>query len=71
MRAEKSELHCVQAMFIVDRVGKRRILIAGYPGMILGLGLAALAFAKMTEGTGTGALIADYSYPKKWTNLML
>lgn len=60
----------VLAMFILDRVGKRRILILGYPGMIAGLLLAAVAFAKMTEGTGTGALIADYDYPKKWVNLM-
>lgn len=63
-------LFTVIAMFILDRVGKRRILILGYPGMIIGLGLAALAFAKMTAGSGTGDLIAGYDYPKKWTSLM-
>ena len=38
--------------------------------MIIGLAPAALAFAKMTAGTGTGDLIAGYDYPKKWTSLM-
>ncbi|KAM0747992.1 general substrate transporter [Meredithblackwellia eburnea MCA 4105] len=60
----------VIAFFILDRVGKRRILICGYPGMIAGLVLAAVAFAKMTEITG-GKLIEGTEYSHSWSNMML
>lgn len=39
-------------MGILDRVGKRRTMLLTYPGMILGLALAAVAFHFMTESTG-------------------
>jgi MFS transporter, SP family, solute carrier family 2 (myo-inositol transporter), member 13 len=42
---------CV-SMGILDRVGKRRTMLITYPGMILGLALAAVAFHFMTETTG-------------------
>lgn len=57
-------------MFILDRVGKRRILLCTYPGMIAGLGLAAIAFWKMTENTG-GRLVEGATYPLQWSNMML
>lgn len=57
-------------MFIMDRVGKRRILLCTYPGMIAGLALAAIAFWKMTENTGM-RLVEDVSYPLQWSNMML
>jgi SP family myo-inositol transporter-like MFS transporter 13 len=60
----------ILAMFILDRVGKRRILLVTYPGMIAGLALAAIAFWKMTENTG-GRLIEGASYPLQWSNMML
>ncbi len=57
-------------MFIMDRVGKRRILLCTYPFMIAGLALAAIAFWKMTEGTGL-RLVDGVTYPAKWSNMML
>lgn len=57
-------------MFILDRVGKRRILLCTYPGMIAGLALAAIAFWKMTENTG-GRLVEGATYPLQWSNMML
>ena len=58
------------AMFILDRVGKRRILLCTYPGMIAGLALASVAFWKMTAATGH-RLIEGSSYPTQWSNMML
>jgi SP family myo-inositol transporter-like MFS transporter 13 len=60
----------IVAMFLLDRVGKRRILLCTQPGMVAGLALAAVAFAKMTAGTG-GKLIEGQDYPKNWSNMML
>lgn len=60
----------ILAMFILDRVGKRRILLCTYPGMIAGLALASVAFYKMTESTG-GRLVEGSSYPLQWSNMML
>lgn len=60
----------ILAMFILDRVGKRRILLVTYPGMIAGLALAAIAFWKMTENTG-GRLVEGATYPLQWSNMML
>ncbi|ORY74262.1 general substrate transporter [Leucosporidium creatinivorum] len=60
---------CV-SMGILDRLGKRRTMLITYPGMILGLALAAVAFHFMTETTG-GILVAGSDYPMKWTGLML
>jgi SP family myo-inositol transporter-like MFS transporter 13 len=60
----------IVAMFLLDRVGKRRILLLTQPGMILGLALAAVAFSKMTESTG-GRLVEGNTYPAQWSNMML
>ncbi|KAL8281401.1 hypothetical protein RQP46_006085 [Phenoliferia psychrophenolica] len=60
----------IVAFFLLDRFGKRRILLIGYPGMITGLTLAAVAFAKMTEHTGY-RLIEGSDYPHSWSNMML
>lgn len=60
----------IVAMFILDRVGKRRILLCTYPGMIAGLALASVAFWKMTEETGH-RLVEGSVYPTQWTNMML
>jgi MFS family permease len=60
----------IVAMFILDRVGKRRILLCTYPGMIVGLALASVAFWKMTEETGH-RLVEGSVYPTQWTNMML
>lgn len=60
----------IVAMFILDRVGKRRILLATYPGMVLGLSLGAIAFWYMTENTGH-RLVAGSSYPPTFSNMML
>lgn len=60
----------IVAMFLLDRVGKRRILLCTYPGMIAGLALAAVAFWKMTESTGH-RLVEGAVYPAQWTNMML
>jgi hypothetical protein len=60
----------IVAMFLLDRVGKRRILLCTQPGMVAGLALAAVAFAKMTADTG-GKLIEGQDYPKNWSNMML
>ena len=57
-------------MFILDRVGKRRILLSTYPGMVLGLALASVAFWKMTSSTGH-RLIEGEAYPTNWSNMML
>ncbi|WVQ68693.1 uncharacterized protein L199_006902 [Kwoniella botswanensis] len=58
------------AMFLLDRVGKRRILLSTYPGMIAGLALASVAFWKMTGETGH-RLVEGTEYPKQWSNMML
>jgi SP family myo-inositol transporter-like MFS transporter 13 len=58
------------AMFLLDRVGKRRILLCTYPGMIAGLALAAVAFWKMTDATGH-RLVEGSVYPAQWSNMML
>ncbi|KAM0752601.1 putative myo-inositol transporter [Meredithblackwellia eburnea MCA 4105] len=50
-------------MCIVDRVGRRRILICAYPGMILGLLWAAISFHFLTRGTGD-RLISGVVYDK-------
>lgn len=60
----------IVSMLLLDRVGKRRILLSTYPGMIAGLALAAVAFAKMTAHTG-GKLITGETYPAQWSNMML
>ena len=60
----------IVAMFLLDRVGKRRILLCTQPGMCAGLALAAVAFAKMTAQTG-GKLIEGQQYPQNWSNMML
>jgi SP family myo-inositol transporter-like MFS transporter 13 len=60
----------VVSMFLLDRVGKRRLLLCTYPGMIAGLALAAVAFAKMTETT-SGKLVEGVEYPANWSNMML
>lgn len=60
----------IVAMFILDRVGKRRILLCTYPGMVLGLALAAVAFNRMTLNTG-GRLLDGVEYPAQWSNMML
>lgn len=60
----------ILAMFILDRVGKRRILLCTYPGMVLGLGLAAVAFNRMTVSTGY-RLVENTLYPAQWSNMML
>ncbi|WVR05560.1 hypothetical protein IAU60_002579 [Kwoniella sp. DSM 27419] len=58
------------AMFLLDRVGKRRILLSTYPGMIAGLALASVAFWKMTGATGH-RLVEGAEYPANWSNMML
>ncbi|OXC62938.1 hypothetical protein AYX13_06928 [Cryptococcus neoformans] len=58
------------AMMILDRVGKRRILLSTYPGMIAGLALASVAFWKMTGSTGH-RLVEGTEYPQQWSNMML
>ncbi|KAK4687484.1 MFS transporter, SP family, solute carrier family 2 (myo-inositol transporter), member 13, partial [Tremellales sp. Uapishka_1] len=58
------------AMFLLDRVGKRRILLSTYPGMIAGLALASVAFWKMTAATGH-RLVEGSVYPSNWSNMML
>jgi SP family myo-inositol transporter-like MFS transporter 13 len=58
------------AMFLLDRVGKRRILLSTYPGMIAGLALASIAFWKMTAETGH-RLVEGVTYPSNWSNMML
>ena len=58
------------AMFLLDRVGKRRILLCTYPGMIAGLALASIAFWKMTAETGH-RLVEGVVYPSNWSNMML
>lgn len=60
----------IVSMFLLDRVGKRRLLLCTYPGMIAGLALAAVAFAKMTTETN-GKLIEGVTYPAQWSNMML
>ncbi|KAJ9109092.1 Myo-inositol transporter 1A [Naganishia friedmannii] len=60
----------IVSMLLLDRVGKRRILLSTYPGMIAGLALAAVAFGKMTAHTG-GKLITGEVYPAQWSNMML
>jgi len=60
----------IVSMLILDRVGKRRVLLCTYPGMIAGLALAAIAFWKMTESTG-GRLVEGATYPAQWSNMML
>ncbi|ORY30772.1 general substrate transporter [Naematelia encephala] len=60
----------IVSMILLDRVGKRRILLSTYPGMIAGLALAAVAFWYMTAATGH-RLIDGVDYPKNWSNMML
>lgn len=40
------------SFLILDRVGKRRILLLTYPGIILGLALSSIASHFMTVSTG-------------------
>ncbi|ORY82336.1 general substrate transporter [Leucosporidium creatinivorum] len=58
------------SMFLLDRVGKRRLLLWTYPNMIAGLGLAAVAFHLMTQSTG-GVLVEGTAYDSRWTTFML
>lgn len=60
----------IVAMFILDKIGKRRILLCTYPGMVLGLALAAIAFYNMTASTGH-RLVEGSVYPAQWSNMML
>lgn len=60
----------IVAMNLLDRVGKRRLLLLTYPGMVLGLALASIAFWKMTGATGH-RLVEGVSYPTTWSNFML
>ncbi|KAK4701669.1 hypothetical protein P7C70_g4564, partial [Phenoliferia sp. Uapishka_3] len=59
------------AFFLMDRVGKRRLQLLTYPGIVFGLVMASVAFHFMTVDTG-GKLITGYTdYPQSWTILMI
>jgi len=61
---------CIVSALVVDRVGKRRLLLLTVPFMVLSLAIAAAAFHMMTLETG-GQLIEGVVYEAKWVNLML
>ncbi|KAI5476111.1 MFS transporter, SP family, solute carrier family 2 (myo-inositol transporter), member 13 [Pseudohyphozyma bogoriensis] len=48
---------------IVDRVGRRRLLVIAIPGMLIGLVWAAVAFHYLTKSTG-GFLVEGAPYPQ-------
>lgn len=56
------------SLVLLTRVGKRTVLLCGYPIMILGLALAATAFGLMTKDTG-GQLKPGYEYESQWVNV--
>lgn len=60
----------VLSMFIMDRVGRRRMFLIGVPIMVVALAIAAIAFHFMTLSTN-GQLLEGQDYPKKWVGLML
>ncbi|KNC18168.1 major facilitator transporter [Arthrobacter sp. RIT-PI-e] len=53
------------AIFFVDRIGRRKLLLAGSIGMTVGLAAATLAFAQ-ADGTG-----ADIALPGAWGPIAL
>ncbi|KAJ1565887.1 myo-inositol transporter [Cladochytrium tenue] len=60
----------VCSLYIVERVGKRRILLLTFPCMTVGLALAAYSFAEMTRSTGF-RLVDGSEYPHVWVSAML
>lgn len=60
----------VVSMFVMDRVGRRRMFLIGVPIMSFALVIAAIAFHYMTLSTG-GKLLDGQDYPTKWVGLML
>jgi SP family galactose:H+ symporter-like MFS transporter len=55
-------LFTVLALVLIDRLGRRPLLFAGYVGMGLSLGYLALAFAGGRSGLGTAAVVAIFAY---------
>ncbi|GAA6043173.1 hypothetical protein JCM8097_008707 [Rhodosporidiobolus ruineniae] len=60
----------VVSMFVMDKVGRRRMFLIGVPTMIVALVIASVAFHYMTQITG-GRLIDGADYPQKWVGLMI
>ncbi|GAA5869731.1 hypothetical protein JCM8547_005830 [Rhodosporidiobolus lusitaniae] len=60
----------IVSMFIMDKVGRRRMFLIGVPIMTISLVIASVAFHYMTLSTG-GKLLDDVDYPTKWVGLML
>ena len=60
----------VIALGMIDRVGRRRILLWTIPGMIVGLGIASLSFHYMPLDPLTGDIITSKA-PRVWSNILL
>ncbi|BGP37650.1 hypothetical protein JCM10450v2_001573 [Rhodotorula kratochvilovae] len=60
----------IVSMFVMDRVGRRRMFLIGVPIMVIALVIASIAFNQMTASTG-GKLLDGVDYPQKWVGLML
>ena len=56
------------SLILLTRVGKRTVLLCGYPVMIIGLALAATAFGMMTKDTD-GQLVPGYPYESQWVSV--